>query len=90
MDSSLRFPMLFDGFYHGVVWSAKIPTAISEAQESLPPPRRSMVYNVMVESQPASPKASKKVRHGMPWDTMNEDLWNLVIIRWFDVTWYTY
>ncbi|CAL1169914.1 unnamed protein product [Cladocopium goreaui] len=31
-----------------------------KAQESLPPPRRSMVYNVMVESQPASPKASKK------------------------------
>jgi len=26
-EKTLRFPLLFDGFYHGVVWSAKIPTA---------------------------------------------------------------
>ena len=73
---------VFDGFWWVFDWNSWISMVVSwdffhgfthqndgtaEAQESLPPPRRSMVYNVMVESQPASPKASKKAWPKWEW-----------------------
>lgn len=50
-------------FRINIIMKAMIFDHTCQAQESLPPRLRPVTYNVMVESQPPSPKANKKAGH---------------------------